>query len=137
MIAEEAPDDLHEVLNRAKREGWSHLTLDGTLIHIDRVGERNNYGHHLWYSGKHKTQGASLPILADPKGFPVWSSQVEPGSTHDITAARKYCLGALYKAAAVGVLTLTDKGYQGAGVWVHCPVKAATSTPTRPATTHC
>ena len=106
------------------------------MIHIDRVGERNNYGHHLWYSGKHKTQGASLPILADPKGFPVWSSQVEPGSTHDITAARKYCLGALYKAAAVGVQT-PDKGYQGAGVWVHCPVKAATSTPTRPATTHC
>ena len=122
VIAEEAPD-LHEVLDRAKREGWSHLTLDGTLIHIDRVGERNDDGHHLWYSGKHKTQGGNVQILADPKGFPVWSSQVEPGSTHDITAARKYCLGALYKAAAHGVPTLTDKGYQGAGAGVHCPVK--------------
>jgi hypothetical protein len=36
VIAEQAPE-LHEVLGRAKREAWSHLTLDGTLIHIDRV----------------------------------------------------------------------------------------------------
>jgi hypothetical protein len=109
VIAEQA-SDLHEVLERAKREGWSHLTLDGTLIEIDRVNERAEAGHHLWYSGKHKTQGGNLQILADPGGFPVWSSEVEPGSVHDVTAARAHCLGALYKAAADGVSTLTDKG---------------------------
>jgi hypothetical protein len=122
VIAEQAPD-LHEVLDRAKREDWSHLTLDGTLIEIDRVNERAEAGHHLWYSGKHKTQGANVQILADPGGFPVWSSEVEPGSVHDITAARAHCLGALYKAAADGVPTLTDKGYEGAGIGVHSPVK--------------
>jgi DDE superfamily endonuclease len=73
VIAEQAPD-LHDVLDRAKTERWSHLTLDGTLIEIDRVDERNDQGHHLWYSGKHKTQGANVQILADPVGFPVWSS---------------------------------------------------------------
>lgn len=122
VIAEQAPD-LHDVLEQARREGWSHLTLDGTLIEIDRVNERTEAGHHLWYSGKHKTQGANIQILADPAGFPVWSSEVEPGSVHDITAARAHCLGALYKAAADGVPTLTDKGYQGAGIGVHSPVK--------------
>ncbi|UQX12260.1 transposase family protein [Candidatus Mycobacterium methanotrophicum] len=122
VIAKQAPD-LHEVLERAKREQWSHVTLDGTLIAIDRVDERNDNGHHLWYSGKHKTQGGNVQILADPGGFPVWSSEVEPGSVHDITAAREYCLGALYKSAADGVPTLADKGYEGAGIGVHTPVK--------------
>lgn len=123
VIADQAPD-LHEVLERAKAEGWSHLLLDGTLIHIDRVNDRDEQtGNHLWYSGKHKTQGGNVQILADPSGFPVWSSAVEPGSTHDLTAARMHCLGALYKAAADGVPTLTDKGYQGAGIGVHTPIK--------------
>ena len=38
VIAEQAPD-LHDVLEQARREGWSHVTLDGTLIEIDRVNE--------------------------------------------------------------------------------------------------
>lgn len=122
VIAEQAPD-LHEVLDRAKREHWSHVTLDGTLIEIDRVNQRNDKGHHLWYSGKHKTQGGNVQILADPGGFPVWSSEVEPGSAHDLTAARAHCLGALYHAASQGLPTLADKGYQGAGIGVHYPVK--------------
>ena len=122
VIAEQAPD-LHDVLEQAKRDGWSHVTLDGTLIETDRVDERNDNGHHLWYSGKHKTQGGNVQILADPGGFPVWSSEVEPGSTHDITAARAHCLGALYKAAADGLPTLADKGYEGSGIGVHSPVK--------------
>lgn len=122
VIAGQAPD-LHEVLEQAKLEQWSHVSLDGTLIVTDRVGERNDDGNHVWYSGKHKTQGGNVQILADPRGFPVWSSEVEPGSTHDITAARAHCLGALYKAAADGVPTLADKGYEGAGIGVHSPVK--------------
>jgi len=64
-----------------------------------------------------------VQILADPGGFPVWSSEVGPGSTHDITAARAHCLGALYKATGEGLPTLTDKGYEGAGIGVHSPIK--------------
>ncbi len=122
VIAERAPD-LHDVLARGQREGWSHVSLDGTLIAIDRVAARNEKGHHLWYSGKHKTQGGNVQIIADPSGFPVWSSPVEPGSVHDIAAARAHCLGALYAAASAGLPTLTDKGYQGARIGVHSPVK--------------
>jgi len=121
VIAEQAPD-LHDVLAPGQREGWSHMSLDGTLITIDRVAARNENGHHLWYSGKHKAQGGNVQIPADPGGFPVWSSPVEPGSVHDIAAARNHCLPALY-AAAAGLPTLTDKGYQGAGIEVHSPVK--------------
>jgi len=109
VIAEQAPD-LHDVLERGGREGWSHVSLDGTLIEIDRVAARNENGHHLWYSGKHKAHGGNVQIVADPSGFPVWSSPVCPGSVHDIAAAREHCLGALYAAASRGV---ADPGRQG------------------------
>jgi hypothetical protein len=122
VIAAEAPD-LHEVLKKAKEEGMAYLTLDGTLIHTNRVDERKEDGDHLWYSGKHRTQGGNVQILADPQGFPIWSSEVEPGSVTDITAARIHCLGALYKSAADGVPTLADKGYEGAGMGILTPIK--------------
>lgn len=48
---------------------------------------------------------------------------MEPGSTHDLTAAREHCLGALYPAAAQGLPSLADKGYQGRGIGVHTPIK--------------
>ncbi|MDQ3223376.1 MAG: transposase family protein [Gemmatimonadota bacterium] len=56
-------------------------------------------------------------------GFPVWISPVEPGSVHDLTAARAPVLGALYAAAGRGLPTLADPGYEGAGIGVHTPVK--------------
>jgi hypothetical protein len=43
-------------------------------------------------------------------GFPLWVSEVEPGSVHDLTAARIHALPALYRAAATGLPTLTDPG---------------------------
>jgi len=55
-------------------------------------------------------------------GFPSGPAPWSPGSVHDIAAARNHCLPALY-AAAAGLPTLTDKGYQGAGIGVHSPVK--------------
>lgn len=41
-------------------------------------------------------------MLTDPNGYPVWTSEVELGFTHDITAARAHALPALYLAAARG-----------------------------------
>lgn len=40
---------------------------------------------------------------------------------HDLTAARAHCLGALYAVAAVGIPTLVDKCYQGAGTGMDTP----------------
>ena len=58
-----------------------------------------------------------------PDGFPLWVSEVEPGSVHDITAARLHALPALYPAAAAGLPALADPGYDGAGIGIHIPVK--------------
>lgn len=58
-----------------------------------------------------------------PDGLPIWVSQVEPGSVHDLTAAREHVLGARYAAAAKGLPTLADPGDEGAGQGVHTPVK--------------
>lgn len=124
VLAAHAPD-LHETLAKALTDGLPYLTLDGTLIPTDRVAERTEKGNHAWYSGKHKSFGGNIQVIADPTGFPLWTSPVEPGSTHDITAARAHCLGALYPAAATGTPTLADKGYQGAGIGVHTPIKGA------------
>lgn len=43
VIAEQAAD-LHEVLERGRREGWSHVSLDGTLLETDRVAARKENG---------------------------------------------------------------------------------------------
>jgi DDE superfamily endonuclease len=58
-----------------------------------------------------------------PGRFPLWVSKVEPGSVHDITAARIHALPALYHAPAAGLLTLADPGYDGAGIGIHVSVK--------------
>jgi hypothetical protein len=58
-----------------------------------------------------------------PDGLPIWVSPVEPGSTHDLTAARQHVLGALYAAATRGLLILADGGYDGAGLGVLTPVE--------------
>ena len=122
VLAAQAPD-LHAVLGRARREGWSHISLDGTLIETDRVRAKGENSHDLWYSGKHKLHGGNIQVLTEPGGFPVWTAPVEPGSTHDITAARAHVLPTLYPAAAAGLPTLTDKGYTGAGIGIQVPVK--------------
>lgn len=124
VLAAHAPD-LHEVVAAAQQNQLPYLTLDGTLIPTDRVAERTKKGNHAWYSGKHKHFGGNVQVIADPTGFPLWTSPVEPGSTHDITAAGEHCLGALYPVAAAGLPTLADKGYQGAGIGIHTPIKGS------------
>ena len=46
----------------------------------------------------------------------MYTGPVEPGSTHDLTAARLHVLPALYRSAWLGMPVLADKGYQGAGI---------------------
>src|SRR4051795_4451708 len=125
VLAAQAPD-LHEVLERGKAAGWTHVTLDGTLIDTDRCRTKNPHtGHDLWFSGKHRAHGGNVQIVGDPDGFPVAVSDVEPGSTHDLTAARVTgFLGALYAAAALlGLPALAAKGYDGAGAGTLTPTK--------------
>ena len=45
---------------------------------------------------------------------------------HDLTAVRAHALPALYHAAATGLPTLADPGYEGAGIGILIPVKQPT-----------
>jgi hypothetical protein len=128
VIAAQAPD-LPDVLARGLDEGWAFAGLDGTLIPSTRSSAPSAAGHDLWYSGKHHRHGGNVQVLTDETGFPVWTGEVEPGSVHDILAARTHVLGALYPAAAAGLPTLTDKGYAGAGIGIHVPTKGSDLAP--------
>ena len=102
------------------------MTLDGTLITTDRCRATNpETGYDLWFSGKHAEHGGNVQIVGDPTGFPVAVSDVQPGSVHDLAAARATgFLGALHAAAALlGLPTLADKGYHGAGAGIAIPTK--------------
>ncbi|MFJ6216116.1 transposase family protein [Streptomyces sp. NPDC092296] len=99
------------------------MILDGTLVETDRFAGVRENGNDLWFSQKHKAFGGNARFLAAPDGTPLWVSDVEPGSTPDITAARIHALPALHKAAADGLPTLADKGHIGAGIGIHVPVR--------------
>jgi DDE superfamily endonuclease len=126
VLASQAPD-LHQALERAREQGFSHLILDGKIIPADRCKEPaisvKGQVIDLWYSGKAHTHGGNIQAVLAPDGFPLWVSDVEPGSVHDLTAARSHALPALYHAAATGLPALADPGYDGAGIGIHMPVK--------------
>ena len=61
-----------------------------------------------------------MQALAAPGGVPLWVSDVLPGSTHDLTAARELVLpGARPYLTRLSILA--DSGYEGAGAGVHVP----------------
>jgi hypothetical protein len=104
------------------------VSLDGKVFSADRCDEKTTSvkGNliDLWFSGKAHEHGGNIQALSAPTGFPLWVSDVEPGSVHDLTAARAHVLGALYWAAShLDLPTLADSGYGSAGIGVHTPVK--------------
>ena len=125
VLAGRAPD-LGHALDKAAADGLTHLILDGTVISADRCTEKttSKKGNEidLWYSGKAHQHGGNTQALCAPGGFPRWVSGVEPGSAHDITAARHHVLpGACHRGQPLPILA--DLGYEGAGHGVHTPVK--------------
>jgi hypothetical protein len=130
VLAVQAPD-LHQALERVAAEGWSHVILDGKVVESDRCRAKtmSKKGEEIdaWYSGKTRDFGGNIQALMRPDGLPVWTSAVEPGSVHDLTAAREHGLGALYAAATRGLPTLADPGYEGAGHGVWTPIKQPTN----------
>ena len=57
-----------------------------------------------------------------PGGVPLWVSDVLPGSTHDLTAARELVLPGA-RPYLKDLPVLADSGYEGAGAGVLVPVK--------------
>ena len=126
VLSARAPD-LHQALDRAAEEGLPHVVLDGTLIRTDRCREKTlsvrGQDVDLWYCGKARAHGGNIQAVLAPGGFPLWVSDVEPGSVHDITAARTHALPALYAAVAAGLAARADAGYDGASPAIHIPAK--------------
>ncbi|MHB6904562.1 transposase family protein [Streptomyces sp. DB-54] len=92
------------------------VILDGTLLPIDRIAADTPY-----YSGKHKRHGVNVQVLTDPFGRLLWASPALPGSTHDLTAARRH--GSIEALADAGLKCWADKAYQGAGGPVRVPFR--------------
>jgi hypothetical protein len=128
-LAVEAPE-LPDALRRAQQEGCSHVILDGKIVDTDRCREktisRKGEVIDVWYSGKRHDFGGNIQAVMRPDGLPIWVGPVEPGSVHDLTCAQDHALGALYAAAAQGLPTLADPGYDGAGIGIHVPFKQPT-----------
>ena len=126
VLANQAPE-LHHALKNAHEAGASHLVLDGMVIGTDRCLEKTTSvkgkSIDLWYSGKARHHGGNVQGVMEPDGFPLFISDVEPGSVNDLPAARAHVLGALYAFAAKGLPTLADLGYEGAGIGVITPIK--------------
>ena len=125
VLAATAPT-LREALDKAIDQGLPYLILDGTLISSDRCADKktSRKGKEIdkWYSGKAHEPAGNVQALAAPGGVPLWVSDVLPGSTHDLTAARELVLPEA--RPYLGKLpVLADSGYEGAWTGVHVPVK--------------
>jgi hypothetical protein len=126
VLSEQAPG-LAEALERAMADGVPYVILDGKVFESDRCSEplTSVKGEQIdaWYSGKARRHGGNVQAVMRPDGLPLWAGPAEPGSLHDITAARWHALPALYRAAALGMPALADSGYEGAGIGILTPVK--------------
>ncbi len=87
-------------------------------------------GHDLRYSGNTRPTAATCRSPATPAGS-VAVSDVQPGSAHDLAAARATGFhGTPHAAAALlGLATLADKGYAGAGIGVCTPAEGGRLAP--------
>jgi hypothetical protein len=92
------------------------VILDGTLLPIDRIAADTPC-----HSGKHQCHGMNVQVLTDPFGRLLWASPALPGSTHDLTAARRH--GIIDALAAEGLNCWADRAYQGAGHPVRVPFR--------------
>jgi hypothetical protein len=107
---------LHGALLAAKAAGHSHVIVDGTLIHTDRISTPGpTRGVDLWWSGKHRHHGGNIQVVSAPDGWPLWTSGVRPGREHDTSAARADpdLLARITDWISDGALALADLGYEG------------------------
>ncbi|MFI8860396.1 transposase family protein [Streptomyces prasinus] len=122
VLVDQAPD-LYNALKGCQTQGMAHVIPDGTLIECDRAAGVRENGNDPWFSQKHEALDGNVQFLSASDGTPLWVSEVEPGSTPDISAARIHALPVLYKAAAQGLPMPADKSCIGAGIRVpaRCP----------------
>jgi hypothetical protein len=141
VVADRAPS-LHGALLAARAAGHTHVNLDGTLVHTDRVSTpgpttaraRTRSGPQrckvdLFWSGKHHCHGGNVQVVTAPDGWPLWVSPVRPGREHDITAARHdpQVLATLEQWCDQRHGVLADLGYEGERDVLTLPVRTETN----------
>jgi len=128
VLAGQAPQ-LHQALLQAADDGYAYVILDGKLFRTDRCApltlNRNGKPVHAWYSGKHRAFGGNIQAIIRPDGLPLWTSPVDVGRTHDSAMAAHHDIYATcyWAARQLGLPTLADSGYHGAGPGIHTPIK--------------
>ncbi len=122
---------LHGALLAAKAAGHSHVIVDGTLIHTDRIHTPGpTPGVDMWWSGKHKAHGGNIQVVSAPDGWPLWTSDVRPGREHDTTAIRAdpVLLQRITDWVTDGRPALADLGYEGEADTFKLPFKKTAGT---------
>ena len=117
---------LRGALLAAKAAGHTHVILDGSLIHTDRISTPGpTRGVDLWWSGKHRHHGGNIQVVSAPDGWPLWTSPVRPGREHDTTAARADpdLLDDLAAWVDDGQLGLADLGHEGEADLLRIPIE--------------
>lgn len=114
VLAARAPS-LRSALIAAKMAGYSHVSIDGTIIETDRCAtEGPTVGVDLWWSKKHHNHGGNIQVVTVPDGWPIWTSDVRPGREHDTTAARTHPeILPAFAEISDDLWTLGDLGYEG------------------------
>lgn len=118
LLAARAPS-LTQAVTRLADSFSNYALLDGTVIRIDRFGDRDRL--KACYSVKTRHHGITLQVLTDPYGRLAWVSAGLPGSVYDLTAARTYNI--LDTCRGAGLHLVADRGYIGAGDGVHLPYR--------------
>lgn len=98
---------LADAVQAAARKAY--VILDGTLIPIDRFGTRTRADRPN-YSGTHNRHGLDVQTLTAPADRLIPASTALPGSTHDLTAARRH--GLIHALTGYHISVLADRGYQ-------------------------
>ena len=132
VLAAAAPG-LRGALLAARAAGYSHVTVDGTLICTDRChvpgptaqADQPERRVDLWWSGKHAAHGGNVQVIAAPDGWPLWTSGVRPGRQHDTTALRGHpeALPLLAEWTDDEHAALADLGYEGERDALTTPIK--------------
>jgi hypothetical protein len=117
VLAALAPS-LDEAIAACVRKAY--VTLDGTLLRIDRVAMAAK-NDRPFYSGKHKCHGVNVQVIADPAGRLIWASPALPGARHDAGAAAEHGIPAAL--AAAGVTAYGDSAYHHAGPTIRAPFR--------------
>ena len=111
VLSAQAPG-LPEALERALAEGVPYVILDGKVFAfrplLRAADQRKRQARSTPGTPVRRTATAATSRPSSPDGLPLWTGPAEPGSVHDLTAARLHALPALYRAAALGMPSLAD-----------------------------